>query len=100
MTDSTVVRIEALWYRLSGIHSAGCAQHSWYGSAMHCCICAASLSKLCMSRPYPVGEKVAVIITMLAGCTKAVRTGKSGTTANACALHDGLSKDPRRRVGL
>ena len=67
-----------------------------------------------MSRPYPVGEKVAghklaslyiiiIIITMLAGCTKAdfiVRTGKLGTTANACALQDGLSKDPRRRVGL
>ena len=53
-----------------------------------------------MSRPYPVGEKVAVIIIMLAGCTKAVRTGKLGTTANACALQDGLSKDPRRRVGL
>ena len=30
-----------------------------------------------MSRPYNVGEKVAVIITMLADCTKAVRTGKS-----------------------
>ena len=57
-----------------------------------------------MIRPYPVGEKVAgLIITMLAGCTKAnfiVSTGKSGATANACALQDGLYKDPRRRVGL
>ena len=53
-----------------------------------------------MSRPYPVGEKVAV--TMLAGCTKAVRTGKSRgqLPMHACALQDGLSKDPRRRVGL
>ena len=55
-----------------------------------------------MSRPYPVGEKVAVIITMLAGCTKAVRTGKSRgqLPMHACALQDGLYKDPRRRVGL
>ena len=56
-----------------------------------------------MSRPYPVGEKGAVIIiTMLAGCTKAVRTGKSRgqLPMHACALQDGLSKDPRRRVGL
>ena len=64
-----------------------------------------------MSRPYPVGEKVAghklaslyIIITMLAGCTKAdfiIRTGMLGTAANACALQDGLSKDPRRRVDL
>ena len=64
-----------------------------------------------MSRPYPVGEKMAghklaslyIIIFMLAGCTKAdfiVCTGKLGTAANACALQDGLSKDPRRRVGL
>ena len=51
-----------------------------------------------MSRQYPVGEKVAVIITMLAGCTKAVRTGKSRRQLpmHACALQDGLSKDPRR----
>ena len=68
-----------------------------------------------MSRPYPVGEKVAGhklaslyiihVITMLAGCTKAdfiIRTGMLGTAANACALRiaDGLSKDPRRRVDL
>ena len=61
-----------------------------------------------MSRPYPVGEKMAghslyIINTMLAGCTKAdfiVRTGKLGTAANACALQDGLSKDPQRRVGF
>ena len=63
-----------------------------------------------MSRPYPVGEKVAghklaslYIITMLTGCTIAdfiIRTGKLGKTANACALQDRLSKDPQRRVGL
>ena len=62
-----------------------------------------------MSRPYPVGEMMAghklhvaslyiiiLIITMLAGCTKAdfiVCTGKLGTAANACALQDRLSKD-------
>ena len=71
--------------------------------------------KQCLSRSYPVDEKVAghkvaslyviiiIIITMLAGCTKAdfiVCTGKLGTAANACALQDGLSEDPRRRVGL
>ena len=50
-----------------------------------------------MSRPYPVGEKMAghklaslyIIYTILAGCTKAdfiVLTGKLGTTANACAM--------------
>ena len=62
-----------------------------------------------MSRPYPVGEKVAghklasLYIIINTGCIKAhfiVRTGKLGTTGNACALQDGLSKDPRRRVGL
>ena len=59
-----------------------------------------------MSRPYPVGEKMAghklasLYIIMLAGCTKVVCTGKLGTAANACALQDGLTKDPRRRVGL
>ena len=52
-----------------------------------------------MSRPYPVGEKVAVILD---GCTKAVHTGKSRgqLPMHACTLQDGLSKDPRRRVGL
>ena len=42
------------------------------------------------------------LVTMLAGCTKAVRTGKSRgqLPMHACALQDGLSKDPRRRVGL
>ena len=29
---NTVVRIEALWYRLSGILNADCAQHSRYGT--------------------------------------------------------------------
>ena len=48
-----------------------------------------------MSRPYPVGEKVAVIITMLAGCTKAVRTGKSRgqLSMHACALQDELTHE-------
>ena len=53
-----------------------------------------------MSRPYPVGEKVAghklaslyiIIITMLAGCTIAdfnVRIRKFRTAANACALQE------------
>ena len=57
-----------------------------------------------MSRPYPVGEKVAghklasLIINTV--CTKADFIVRTGKLANACALQDGLSKDPRRRVGF
>ena len=54
--DTTAIRIEALWYRLSGIHNSGCAQHN-QGMVVPC-IAAYMLLEQCMSRPYPVGEKV------------------------------------------
>ena len=62
----------------------------------------------CMSRPYPVGEaghKLASLYNYYACWLYKSRlyrlcTGKLGTAANACAFQDGLSKDPRRRVGL
>ena len=88
MTDSTVVRIEALWYRLSGIHKL--VVHNTQGMVVHALLRIRCFLEQCMSRPYPVGEMVAghklaslyIIITMLAGCTKAdfiVSTGKLGT---------------------
>ena len=106
-----MVRIEAIWY----MDFTTLVVHSTQGMVVPCIaayrICC--FLEQCMSRPYPIGEKVAghklanlytfIIIIMLAGCTKAdfiVRTGKLGTAANACALQDGLSKDPRRRVSL